>query len=136
MPDINLDISPEKVAWIIVRAREFEAKVQPFNADAETAAEEHSGILEDRHFNPTLREMVGYIRALNVDEQANLVALTWIGRGTYETEQWREALKRARDSTAAEQYLLRTPLLAEHLEAGLEAAGFRAAAIEDDVSRM
>ena len=136
MPDINLDISPEKVAWIIVRAREFEAKVQPFNADAETAAEEHGGILEDRHFNPTLREMVGYIRALNVDEQANLVALTWIGRGTYETEQWREALKRARDSTAAEQYLLRTPLLAEHLEAGLEAAGFRAAALEEDVSRM
>ena len=136
MPDINLDISPEKVAWIIVRARDVEAKVQPFNADAETAAEEHSGILEDRHFNPTLREIVGYIRALNVDEQANLVALTWIGRGTYETEQWREALKRARDSTAAEQYLLRTPLLAEHLEAGLEAAGFRAAALEEDVSRM
>jgi hypothetical protein len=136
MPDIDLDISPEKVAWIIVRAREYEAKVQPFNADEETSAEEHNGILEDRHFNSTLREMVGYIRALNDDELANLVALTWIGRGTYETEQWREALNRARDNTAGEQYLLRTPLLAEHLEAGLEAAGFRAAELEDDVSRM
>jgi hypothetical protein len=136
MPDIELDISPEKVAWIIVRAREYEAKVQPFNADEETSAEEHNGILEDRHFKSTLREMVGYIRALNDDELANLVALTWIGRGTYETEQWREALNRARDNTAGEQYLLRTPLLAEHLEAGLEAAGFRAAELEDDVSRM
>jgi len=136
MPDINLDISPEKVAWVIVRAREYEAKVQPFNADQETAAEEHSGILEDRHFNPTLREMVGFIRALNVDEQANLVALTWVGRGTYDADQWSEALNRARENTTAEQYLLRTPLLAEHLEAGLEAAGIRAAELEDDLSRM
>jgi hypothetical protein len=136
MPDINLDISPEKVAWVIVRAREYEAKVQPFDADQETAAEEHSGILEDRHFNPTLREMVGFIRALNVDEQANLVALTWVGRGTYDADQWSEALNRARENTTAEQYLLRTPLLAEHLEAGLEAAGIRAAELEDDLSRM
>ena len=29
MPD--LDISPEKVAWVILRAREFEGKVAPFD---------------------------------------------------------------------------------------------------------
>ncbi len=136
MPDIDLDISPEKVAWIIVRAREFEAKVQPFNADAETAGEEHSGILEDRHFNPTLRELAGFLHALNEDELANLVALTWIGRGTYEASQWQEVLQRAHNSSdvSPERYLLRTPMLAEYLEAGLDAAGYRAAELEQSVS--
>lgn len=136
MPDIDLDISPEKVAWIIVRAREFEAKVQPFNADEETAAEEHSGILEDRHFNPTLRELAGFLHALNEDELANLVALTWIGRGTYETSQWQEVLRRARDNSdvSPERYLLRTPMLAEYLEAGLDAVGYRPAELEQNVS--
>ncbi|HEX5779249.1 MAG TPA: DUF3775 domain-containing protein [Xanthobacteraceae bacterium] len=136
MPDIDLDISPEKVAWIIVRAREFEAKVQPFNADEETAAEEHSGILEDRHFNPTLRELAGFLHALNEDELANLVALTWIGRGTYEASQWQEVLRRARDNSdvSPERYLLRTPMLAEYLEAGLDAVGYRPAELEQNVS--
>ena len=118
MPDIDLDISPEKVAWIIVRAREFEAKVQPFNADEETSAEEHSGILEDRHFNPTLRELAGFLHALNEDELANLVALTWIGRGTYEASQWQEVLQaRARQfrCRSPERYLLSTPMLAEYI---------------------
>lgn len=135
MPGANLDISPEKVAWIIVRAREYEAKVLPFNADPETSAEEHSGILEERHANPTIRELVGYIRALNADEQANLVALLWIGRGTYEPEQWQEALTQARTEreTSTERYLLRSPLLAEHLEAGLDAMGHRPAALEDSL---
>ena len=135
MPDIDLDISPEKVAWIIVRAREYEAKVQPFNADAETAAEEHSGILEDRD-DPTVRELAAYLRALNVDEQANLVALVWIGRGTYEADEWGEVLERAKREygSSTERYLLQTPLLAEHLEAGLDAVGFRPAELEQEVS--
>lgn len=135
MADVELDISPEKVAWIIVRARENEAKVQPFNADAETAAEEHSGILEDRAGNATIRELAGYLGALNVDELANLVALVWIGRGTYGIEQWDEVLERAQreHGSSPERYLLQTPMLAEYLEAGLDAAGYRPAELEEEV---
>jgi hypothetical protein len=135
MADIELDISPEKVAWIIVRARELEAKVQPFNADLETAAEEHAGILEDRSGNATIRELAAYLEALNVDELANLVALVWIGRGTYGIEQWAEALEHAQreHSASPQRYLLQTPMLAEHLEAGLDAAGYRPAEIEEEV---
>jgi hypothetical protein len=135
MADIELDISGEKAAWVVVRARELEAKVQPFNADAETAAEEHGGILEDRGGDPTVRELVDYIRALNDDEKANLVALVWIGRGTYEPEQWAEAITRARREHGAstERYLLQSPLLAEHLEAGLDAIGQRPAELEEAV---
>jgi hypothetical protein len=135
MATIELDISPEKVAWIIVRARENESKVQPFNADAETAAEEHGGILEDRDGNATIRELAGYLGALNADELANLVALVWVGRGTYDIEQWSEALERARSEHGAspERYLLQTPMLAEDLEAGLDAAGYRPAELEEEV---
>jgi hypothetical protein len=136
VPDIDLDISPEKVAWVIVRAREYAAKVQPFNSDPETAAEEHSGILEDRPDEPTSQELAAFLRGLNSDEQANLVALVWIGRGTYEAEEWDDVLNRARSEAAVGtvRYLLQTPMLADYLEAGLDALGFRPAELEQDVS--
>ena len=33
---------------------------------------------------------------MNYDEQANLVALMWVGRGTYEKEEFEEAVETAR----------------------------------------
>src|SRR5260221_12950135 len=89
LPD--LDISAEKVAWVILRAREFESKVAPFDeGDQETGDEQDGAILENRKNDPTARELISFIRGLNDDEQANLVAITWIGRGTYGPEDWDE----------------------------------------------
>ncbi len=65
----------------------------------------------------------------------NLVALAWVGRGTFEAEEFGEAVETARDeqtgSTAS--YLLGLPLLADYLEEGLEKLGFSANDIESDV---
>jgi len=124
MPE--LDISTEKVAWVIMRAREYEAKVAAFDdGDQENADEQGVGILESRADDPTLHELTGFFRALNDDEEANLVALAWIGRGTYGAEDWEEALAtaRAERDTRTDRYLLGMPLLADYLEDGLEALG-------------
>jgi len=132
-----LDIAPEKVAHVIIKAREYDAKVGAWNASPEEgdAAEDPGSILEDFANDPTRAELMGFIEALNDDEQANLVALAWVGRGTFEPEEFDEAVETARteqvNSTA--RYLLGIPLLADFLEEGLERLGYSVEDIESDV---
>jgi hypothetical protein len=131
----QLDISPEKVAWVIVRAREFGSKVAPF--DLQDTNEEHDGaILENRRNDPSQNALAAFIRSLNRDEQANLIALTWVGRGTYAIDEWESALetaRRERQETVV-SYLLGIPLLADYLEAALDAFGFSVRELEHSVS--
>jgi hypothetical protein len=133
----SLEIAPEKVAHVIIKARELDAKVGAWNASTEEgdADEDPSAILEDFASDPTLAEFAGFIDALNDDEQANLVALAWIGRGTFEAEELEEAVETARAEkvTSTASYLLGLPLLSDYLEEGLEKLGFSAGDIESDV---
>jgi len=132
-----LDIAPEKVAHVIIKAREYDAKVGSWNdSPGEGDAEEDpAAILEGFANDPTRAELAGFIEALNDDEQAGLVALTWIGRGTFEPEDLDEAIETAKsersNSTAA--YLLGIPLLADYLEEGLERLGYSVEDVESDV---
>lgn len=136
----TLDISPEKVAWVIVRSREFDAKVAPFDggADSDDADEQRGTILENRADDHTRQELASFIGALNEDEKLNLVALSWIGRGTFEKSEWARAIATARRErvNSTVEYLLGNPLLAEQLEAGLDAFGFSVQELEDGVSRF
>jgi hypothetical protein len=135
----TLDISPEKVAFVILKAREFHAKVAPFDeGDRETADEQDraDGVLENRPADASLKELTGFLAALNDDAQANLVAIEWIGRGAYEPEEWDEALRAARSerTTPTARYLLGDPLLADYLEDGMAALGFDMAPFETEVA--
>jgi hypothetical protein len=80
-------------------------------------------ILEDVADDATLQELVEIIRNMDEDEQIRLVALAWIGRGTYGPNEWEDALKQARaahnDRTA--EYLVKLPLLGDYLEEGIAA---------------
>jgi len=68
---------------------------------------------------------MSFIRALNDDEKAALVALAWVGRGTYGLDEWDQALQTARDEhgTRVAEYLLTLPMLGDYLEEGLDAFG-------------
>jgi hypothetical protein len=133
----ELEIAPEKVAHVIIKAREFDAKVGAWDASPEDgdSEEDPSAILEDLSNDPTAAEIAGFIDALNDDEQVHLVALAWVGRGTFEAEEFDEAVETARSeqtgSTAA--YLLGLPLLADYLEEGLEKLGYSPNDVESDV---
>ena len=126
-----LEIAPEKVAHIIVRAREYDGKVAAWDDDGARADEEDSdSILEDRASDATRSELSQFIASLNEDEQVHLVALMWVGRGSFMPEEFDEALSTARTERVnkTEDYLLGVPLLADYLEEGLDKLGF---AIED-----
>jgi hypothetical protein len=131
-----LEIAPEKVAHVIIKAREYDAKVAPVNPEDGSGSEgEAMDTLESLPGDTTRPELVAFINALNEDEQANLVALTWVGRGTFEPDEFNEAVEIARqehvNSTAS--YLLGIPLLANYLEDGLEKLGYSVEEIESDI---
>ncbi len=137
MPELQL--SPEKVAWIILKLRAFEGKVAPYETAAENDDEGEDQIadaLENRADDPVVSELRGFIDALNSDEQIDLVALAWVGRGTFDIEDWDEARTAASEekTTRTDRYLLGTPLAADYLAEGLAAFGIDPAEVEANVS--
>ncbi len=122
-----LEISPEKVAHVIVKSREFDAKVARWEEPREGAIEESDSdsILESRYSDATRSEVADFIATLNEDEQAHLVALAWVGRGTFTAADFAEAVEtaKAEKTVPTERYLLGIPLLADFLEEGLDSLG-------------
>lgn len=129
-----LDISPEKVGHVIIKAREYDAKVAAWD-DADTADRDAESILEDFGDDPTRAELKSFIATLNEDEQVSLVALVWIGRGSFGPEELDEALETARSERVnpTADYLLGIPMLADFLEEGLEKLGYSVQDAEDDL---
>ena len=125
LPDLG--INPEKVCHVIVKARAFDVKEAPADEDSGSNAADDgmTDVLEDFPDDPTYRELTAFIRALDEDEQVWLVALAWIGRGTFDAKDWMEALRQAREQRNARtaEYLTGLPLLGDYLEEGLAAFG-------------
>ncbi len=122
-----LSIPLDKVTFIIVKARAFDAKegLSDPNSGSNPTDDNDADVLEDKPDDQTQRELMDAIRGLNEDEQIELVALAWVGRGTYEAGEWRDALKTARDehNDRTAEYLAGLPLLGDYLEDGLAAFG-------------
>ena len=122
-----LSISPEKVFYIIAKAREFDVKDVVTDPDSGSNAADDAmlSVLEDHRDDPVLDELTGFINALDEDEQIDLVALTWLGRDDYEASDWasvRDEAARVHNRRTA-RYLLGMPLLADFLEEGLSLLG-------------
>lgn len=124
---INLAISPEKVCFIIIKAKEFDVKDAVTESDpgSNPSDDMAAAVLEDHEDDPVVEELTSLINALSEDEQIDLVALMWLGRGDYEVGEWnsaREEAARAHSENTA-TYLLGTPLLGDFLEEGLSLLG-------------
>ncbi|WP_417250277.1 DUF3775 domain-containing protein [Celeribacter sp.] len=128
-----MDISPNKVGFVILRARELGAKVGRWDQPTDDA--DADSILESRPSDATGHELNSFIKNLNSDEKAALVAVAWIGRETF--DDYGEAFEtaKAEQSAPTERYLLGMPLLADYLEDGLERLGVDTSALEDELYR-
>ena len=120
-PALNLPL--DKVSFIILKAREFDVKEESTDPDSGSNPidDGQTDILTTKQDDPVREELLGAIRALNEDERMRLVALAWLGRGTYSKEEWRDAVATARSehSRRTAEYLLSLPLLGDYLEDGL-----------------
>ena len=126
-PSSELTISPEKVCFIIVKAREFDAKDAVTEPDpgSNPSDDMESAVLEEHEDDPVVEEISSLIGSLSEDEQVDLVALAWLGRDDYTAADWptvrAEAARAHNDRTAS--YLLGIPLLGDFLEEGLSMLG-------------
>ena len=115
------EISVDQVCFIVVKTREYQTKVEPVGENIDGDAAERD-VLEDFAGDPTFDELTEALSDLNADQRAELIALTWIGRGDFTKADWAEAIDGAQEVIGERfvRYMTGIPLLADYLEAGLE----------------
>ena len=130
----QLTISLKQAFFIIVKAREFDEQVESTDPDSGSnpADDREVAVLEEGADNPVQQELEEALDALNVDEQLDLIALTWLGRGEYSSfAEAREEASDMRDKHIPE-YLIGTPKLGDFLEEGLAQLGYSLEDFERD----
>jgi hypothetical protein len=116
----------ETICRLIIRAREMEAQVPTNESDDEedpTDSDDAFAVLDDDANEAVEEEIVALLDDLGEDQVQEILALAWVGRGTYDPSEWAEALEEAADSNSedAVDQLLDIPTLAAFLDAGLAA---------------
>src|ERR687894_31019 len=123
-----MDIALDKVCELILRAKAIDVKegVTDPDSGSNPTDDGSTDVLADGGDDLTESEVRDVIAGLNDDERHDLVALVYIGRGDMEPEEWRDAVRlaRERDGTGdTADYLLGIPNLGDLLDEGLAALG-------------
>lgn len=122
-----MDIAVDKVCELILRAREIDVKegITDPDSGSNPIDDGSTDVLTGAPGDSTEEQVREFLAGLNDDERHDLVAITWIGRGDFEAEEWPDALREAREretgSTA--DYLLGIPNLGDLLDEGLATLG-------------
>jgi hypothetical protein len=121
----------ETLCRLILRARELEAQVPAAEPDEDPedvddyddGGGETLSVLEDELNDSVEEEVRATLDDLADDQLAEVVALAWVGRGTYDASEWDEAFAEANELVGEEKIdeLMDMPLLAGYLDAGLAA---------------
>ncbi len=130
-----LQIAVEKVCDLIINSLALNATTEDDGGDFSEVPD----IDDDIEFAPPPED--GYldlkriIDKLNEEERLNLVALAWVGRGTFSLEEWDDALEEASnlDNAHISAYLVNMPQLGEYLEEGLAELGYSSEGFETGI---
>ena len=122
----------DTICRLILRAKELEAQVPAEDPDDDPddiddlEDGEALSVLEDELNDGVEEEIQALLDDLAEDQLAEIVALAWVGRGTYDASEWDDSFEEANslDNEQKIDELIDMPLLAGHLEAGLAAFDF------------
>lgn len=125
---IVLNINPDTVCALIEKANEFQAKEGVIFPEKMANSEyEYDGlqILADHQDDLTLIEASKIIEDLEPDQQVDLLALLYVGRGDFEANDFAAARREAKANLAPglTQYLFSKPQLPDYLMRGLQGLG-------------
>ena len=123
-----LTIDPDYLRRLVIKVRAFmgkEAQDLPDDASNPTDDEMPSSALQEDEDDLSREEVVEEIRGLDPREQAELVALMWLGRDEGDPEEFDALVQQAleRREVPTENYLLDHPLVAEHWLEGMDRLG-------------
>ena len=120
----ELNLNPAFLRELILKLRAIMAQEEMVSPDSGSnpTDDEGAATLQENPEDLTRDEISLAVDDLEPDQQAELVALMWIGRGDMEAEEWEEALEMAaeRRERATADYLLSHPHVADHLEEGID----------------
>ena len=129
----NLSISPEKIFFIVSKSRQSDSESGGGGVILDSGDDDMSYGRGGRGEDTDRAELAGFIRDLNVDEQIDLVALMWLGRGDGDLASWRELHTNAAQAhnRRTASYLIGTPMLADYLEEAMVQFGKSLEEFED-----
>jgi hypothetical protein len=120
----EITLSPEFLRSLIFKLRALMAQEEMVSPDSGSnpSDDERSATLQETPDNLTRAEIEAQIDDLEPDQQAQLVALMWIGRGDLEPEEWGDAMALAIDRSEGDtaEYLLTHPHVADYLDEGID----------------
>lgn len=123
-----LDVNPDTVCRLIELARVFHAQEEVVIPEEpeDLSGDYPAQILASHSGDSTLAEFRNIISDLEPDQQQQIVALLWLGRGDFSLEEWSEALDEAADNwnEATADYLVAHPMLPDYLSDGLDQHGY------------
>jgi len=123
-----LDVNPETVCRLIALARAFHAKEAVVIPQEPTSPSDDWAlqVLADHAGDELFLEFESIIADLEPDQQQQVVALLWLGRGDGTLEDWAALLEQARDNwnTRTAEYLIAHPYLADFLQEALDMQGY------------
>jgi len=119
-----LNLDSDIISNLLDKARQFQAK-EEVSFPEETDDMDALHVLADYQDDATYQEAVEFINDLRKDQQATLVALMYVGRGDYSSDEWEDAysiaVEELTDHTG--EYLLSRPLVADYIEQGMDNLG-------------
>ena len=122
-----MDIALDKVCELILRARAIDVKegITDPDSGSNPIDDGSTDVLTSDGQDSTEEQVREFIAGLNDDERLDLVAITWIGRGDFEADEWADARREAREreSLPTADYLLGLPNLGDLLDEGLSTLG-------------
>lgn len=123
-----LDVNPDTVCRLIELARVFHAQdevvipEEPDNPSGDWLTQILAGHADDS----MLDEFRNIVADLEPDQQQQIVALLWLGRGDFTLDEWTEAVEEAAENwnERTADYLIAHPLLSDYLTEGLDQHGY------------
>lgn len=120
----QLTLNPEFLRSLLLKLRALMAQEDEVSPDSGSNPTDDAAAatLQDSPDNLIREEIAAQIEDLEPDQQNEIVALMWIGRGDLDAEEWDEALALAADRSdgTTSAYLLSHPHVADHIEEGLD----------------
>lgn len=129
-----LSISKQKLANVIWHAKKFEENNGHWDQVVHGSFQEDMASSHDDDLSPvtTRSELTEIVDELSEAEKISLIAVSMVGRGTVEADQFDKAIALAKTEVInrAGNYLLGIPMVGDYLEEGLDKLSY----LFDDVT--
>jgi hypothetical protein len=132
MPQLRLKTDYVEMLIYKVRAILVREDTDVDDIGGNPSDDELPATLQEQPDDLSREEVVEEIQGLDPEEQAELVALMWLGRGDAEVDEWSALVAQAQEraETPTEEYLLGHPHVADHWAEGLDKLGLGGAVDE------